>query len=184
MREIESIEELKARLAALEGEAETAAEPEIASVQPSASFEFCGEPVKGQAVHPFLREQPENDPASNPATFRIGQRNQRTGYREAIPRWRWPNPGQPGSRDLIAEYEEGLSLWMEAAQNLTNFIWYRHRKNLGEDLYAFENGGTGPRMDRIWSWLCGLWQARGMNIPSEEEISRLVDEIHGKSAKR
>ena len=41
---------------------------------------------------------------------------------------------------------------MEAAQNLTNFLWYRHRKNLGEDLYAFENGGTGARMDRIWSW--------------------------------
>jgi hypothetical protein len=184
---IETNAELEASLRAL-AEVERETEPEqdriVAEKASGMFFTFCGETVRVEAVNPFLLEQPENDPASDPATFRIGQRNQRTGYREAIPRWRWPNPGQPGSRDLIAEYEEGLSLWMEAAQNLTNFIWYRHRKNLGEDLYAFENGGTGPRMDRIWSWLCGLWQARGMNIPSEEEISRLVDEIHGKSAKR
>jgi len=138
---IETNAELEASLRAL-GEVERETEPEqdriVAEKASGMFFTFCGETVRVEAVNPFLLEQPENDPASDPATFRIGQRNQRTGYREAIPRWRWPNPGQPGSRDLIAEYEEGLSLWMEAAQNLTNFIWYRHRKNLGEDLYAFD----------------------------------------------
>jgi len=175
---METNAELQASLRAL-AEAERETEPEqdriVAEKANGTFFSFCGETVKAEAVNPFLLEQPENDPASDPTTFRIGQRDQRTRYREAIPRWRWPEPGKPGSRELISEYEEGLSLWMEASQTLTRFL--RTRASAAYDL---EHGNDYPtkKRDEEWAWLCGLWQARGMAIPDRETIH---EEIYGKA---
>ena len=77
---VETNAELEASLRALgEVEGETKVEPLTAGKAYTPTFTFCGETVKAEAVNPFLLEQLENDPASDPATFRIGQRDQRTG---------------------------------------------------------------------------------------------------------
>lgn len=174
----ETREELLARLEQLNAaETESYIEPRAELAKPGKfkTFSFGDSTVEVE-IKPFI--QPQNDPDSDPDKFVIGTKEKRGSYRQALPFPRWPRPGQIATDEERAENEEAFHLWMQSAQALSHVLWCQQRKRGGEDLYAWDNGRTGARMDKEWAWLTGLWQSRRMQVP---DLDELTDQAYGKA---
>jgi len=149
-------------------EAETA-EP-VAIEPPSRTFKkvMFGASIEEEIeTTPFV--QPENPEFTNPKTFVIGTKDHHGWYRQSLPYPQWPRPGQVATDEERAEHEQGVALWMESSQALSFYLRYRPVENAASQ-YEFGNGNLGQRLDREWAWLRGLWESRGMTVPSEQDL--------------
>jgi hypothetical protein len=161
----ETREQLLARLAELNA-AETESYESPENPDRFQTTNFGGATVTIE-VAPFV--MPESKPYSDPATFKIGTKDHRGWYRQALPYPRWPRPGFEATPEEMAANEAALSLWMESAQTLTHYLRHRPAKETAWQ-YAEGNGNLGQKLDQEWSWLTGVWQSCGMSVPSEEEL--------------
>ena len=55
------------------------------------------------------------------------------------------------------------------SQALTKYLRYRPAKDTS-DQYTWGSGDLGARLDKDWAWLKGIWESRGMAVPSEQEL--------------
>jgi len=127
--------------------------------------------MKGSIFEPLLKTwmrepkfQPDNGVDQD---FRIGDRDPRYGKRQAIPRFRWPKPGEPLTPAIETEERQYWILWEQASSYLESCIRY-----VANDLQDREPGLSGYRELRAerWNFLLGVWAARGMEPPSEEQM--------------
>jgi hypothetical protein len=178
----EAIEDLKARIAELEGqspERKQTPEPKPVAKRRVVGGIFGGESVEYE-VRPFIQPQP--DPEDDPATFKIGTTDRKTQYSQAIPRPSWPRPGQEATPEEIEQNTAEFGLWMRSAQTLTRYLGYYHvsvLRGIRQWDGQYGNSGVDDESAKAWSWLQGVWTAKGMDIPSDEELKALAIKKHG-----
>ena len=134
-----------------------------------------------------------NDPRDNPQNFKIGDLYWRSSWRDghrdrqAIPHAWWARPGEVATQEEIDEYDKASILWLQAQQALFQCIRRWGYKLFEPKYWNDPSQSQSCRIDQMfaedWSFLCGLWQGRGMKVPTEEKLTDWAkeewDRTHG-----
>lgn len=186
------LEQLKARIAALESE-ELTVELERESIEPKAGKSmFDPDFGKNQPPLPPRYVKPE-DCEDRSIGFRIGQWfvDGERRYREAIPRPTYRDAGgRPGdlvTNDLLQEYFCLNTQAFHAAMDLESCIRYTRQKLacygeldecpwLNRHIERWEDSDEKRRLAEKWNFLQGLWIGRGMTPISEQLLERWARE--------
>jgi hypothetical protein len=193
---LESKESLKDQLARLQDDlavrdtnSETTSElppSDLDELAPESEFEeFEGFAELYPQIQPENEYSPE-DPAKFMPWRRLGPRD----YDEtffALPRPRWPNPGEPMTPEVWQTYHDELQLDTEAGSHLRRYFdWVRGPKwylaamppeTEGEPHYyvhdrkRYHDAAESAAQDL--AWLSGLWRSRGIPIPTFEELENM-----------
>jgi hypothetical protein len=140
--------------------------------------------------HPQI--QPEDDyPAEDPKLFRPRKYRRTDDYDAsyiAIPHPHWPSPGGKMTPEVSEAYHTELTLCAVANNRLRQYCyWLTHEKlHLAALPAAKETDELRERADRSLlqdaeqraaehlAWLTGLWSARGIPIPTGEDLEELA----------
>jgi hypothetical protein len=126
--------------------------------------------------------QPEHNSGSDPATFKVGQWyqdpnaelharvNQKYNpwiFREALPETHYPNPGAPCTNEIKYAWLNRQGVVDKANHFLEQIIRWR-----AEELHnpAAKDSRADKNTLPEWHWLSGTWAARGLKIPTDEQI--------------
>jgi len=122
---------------------------------------------------PEPRIQPQHLPGSDPTTFKIGDRDERYHKPQAIPPFRYPNPGQPSTKEIEAAELRHSVVWATAQSYLRDSIRY-----VADDLQKRSPGLSGYEQMRAekWGYLLGLWASHQMEPPSEQTMQEWARE--------
>jgi hypothetical protein len=110
---------------------------------------------------------PRPQPQNSDAPFSVGDRDS-YGNRQAIPPFRWPNPGQLMTPEI--EYAERMYFsgqWMRGVHALGSTIRFR-----ADELTGRTSGFSDYESMKAenWGFLVGLWAVHNIQQPSEETI--------------
>ena len=116
-----------------------------------------------------LDVQPENQPEPEP--FKVGTTIDRYGDRTALPRPKYPHPGEPLTPEIFTAHFEEHLLWMQATRALRDCIrWTRIRITQPGDWSDPYCGPPEKLYAESWSWLMGLWQGQKIAPPTEQQM--------------
>ena len=161
-------EELRAQLAGLE---ETTTKDDSGS----GLFKSAADYGYGKTFQLFIKIQPEHKAESDPATFKIGDRDARYKERQALPAFRYPAPGQPLTREIEAAELQYYVTREIAGSHLRDSIRY-----VAEcDLLGHTPGLSGFEAMRSekWGYLLGLWASHQIAPPSEKQMQEWAQEL-------
>jgi hypothetical protein len=154
------------------------------AAQPAADDEFetvdtIWGKVTRKKVPPKPRVQGENE--AEDAPFRVGLPHPRYAHeRVALPSPRWPNPGELESDELAEEMNREFHLKSQADTALRRLLEF-HSGKAHYDIHPEWENEVG-RNDRLQcaaanrSFLHGIWQSRGIPIPSDEQLEAWAKE--------
>jgi hypothetical protein len=118
---------------------------------------------------PELDLQPANKPEPEP--FVVGANIDSYGDRTALPKPRWPNPGQPRTQEIAQTHFMEDLLWSQATRALRDCIRWTNIRITQPSQWS--DPYCGPPKDlyaEAWSWLMGLWQGQKITPPTEQQM--------------
>jgi hypothetical protein len=134
------------------------------------------DPMPEFAPRPYV--QPENDPRTDPASFKVGDFYWNSKWsdghleRQAIPYPQWPRPGQVATDEEKEVWNNDFNLWMLGSRELEHCIRRWKVKILRpDDFVRPENGRMDEGFAHDWTWLTGIWNAKGLSVPSDEQLT-------------
>lgn len=125
------------------------------------------------------RVQPANEPET---PFVVGRVADHWYGRDAIPPPRWPEPGAPISKAVQDAYDREANLYDKANRALQDCIHWTRTRLYEPDFWNRTecNGSIQALHAQSWAFLSGIWQARGLQAPSEGQMQQWAEEYNNK----
>ena len=111
--------------------------------------------------------------------FKVGQvcnRDRRecnkyfTFDREAIPKPKFPNPGQPATRQMWEDFWQEDNLWNQARRTLEYFIRLVRIRKEDPDYFNSPNMRLYETYGKNFGYLEGTWNTKHLPVPSDEQF--------------
>jgi hypothetical protein len=95
-------------------------------------------------------------------------------YREAIPRPRFPNPGEPATMEMWEDFDLEENLWFEASRKFSYVISLIRHRETNPSYFNNESLRLSEELAEYKEFLKGLWAGKGLSAPTDEEINSWV----------
>jgi hypothetical protein len=154
------------------------AETTAGETESTESIETIFGPVVRRPVTPEQRVQPPNEIRTQP--FQVGELHGTVlPERWALPPFQYPAPGEPLTAEIATEEFRYSDLRMKANRALNDLVmYYKLRVWLGDE--ETSNSVGNEERERLRrenkSFLAGVLQSHGFEVPSDELIERWAEE--------
>jgi len=141
-------------------------------IEPLVEMEIEPAPTPEEFVPPPRIQTPHKE-NSDPVLFKVGvweQEPRGSWIRLALPNPRWPEPGAIATDEVAHVYDAECSLALDAAIVMRQYLWYVKFETLHPD---FHNEPSHQLAAERISWLRGLWNAKKIRCPDQDEFVKM-----------
>ncbi len=122
---------------------------------------------------PPPRIQTPHKENSDPTTFKVGtwERDRGSWIRLALPHPRWAEPGAVATPEVARVYDTECAVALDAEIVMRQYLWYIKFQVVYCD---YHNEASHQLAAQRIAWLRGLWNAKNIRCPREDEFEKMA----------